>query len=113
MDMKFLPFISGWDGCAADSTMYSRARVKNFPIPEDRQYLADPGFDICDSPLVPYRNIRYHLAKWGRANQRPANPKELYNLRHSAACNIVERTFGVMKKGWVILTRPPHFTMGI
>ena len=34
---------------------------------------------------------------------RPQNYKELYNLRHSQACNIVERIFGVAKKHFAIL----------
>jgi len=34
---------------------------------------------------------------------RPQNYKELYNLRHSQAHNIVERIFGVAKKHFSIL----------
>jgi len=34
---------------------------------------------------------------------RPQNYKELYNLRHSQACNIVERIFEVAKKCFAIL----------
>jgi len=34
---------------------------------------------------------------------RPQNYKELYNLRHSQARNIVERIFGVAKKHFSIL----------
>ena len=34
---------------------------------------------------------------------RPQNYKELYNLRHSQARNIVERIFGVAKKRFAIL----------
>jgi hypothetical protein len=44
---------------------------------------------------------------------RPANPKELYNLRHSSARNVVERVFGVIKHRWTILTRPPHYDMNV
>jgi hypothetical protein len=70
MDMRFLFLVTGWDGCAADSTMYTKARLKDFYIPEGRCYLADAGFGICDALLVPYRAVRYHLAEWGRANTR-------------------------------------------
>lgn len=69
-DMRFLLFIGGWDGCAADATMYGKARLKDFPIPPGKSYLADAGFGICDALLVPYWSVRYHLAEWGRANQR-------------------------------------------
>jgi hypothetical protein len=44
---------------------------------------------------------------------RPANPKELYNLCHSSARNVVERVFGVIKHQWTILTRPLHYDMNV
>lgn len=44
---------------------------------------------------------------------RPESEKELYNLRHASARNVVERAFGVLKKKWGILTRPPQFSMSI
>jgi hypothetical protein len=44
---------------------------------------------------------------------RPANYKELYNLRHTSARNVVERIFGVIKHRWTILTRPPHYDMKV
>ena len=34
-------------------------------------------------------------------------------MRQASACNIVERIFGVMKKRFGILTRPPQFSMAI
>jgi hypothetical protein len=43
----------------------------------------------------------------------PANKEELFNLRHAQKRNVVERIFGVVKKRWGILTRPPQFTMDI
>jgi hypothetical protein len=44
---------------------------------------------------------------------RPSNSKELYNLRHASARNVVERIFGVIKHRWTILTRPPHYDMKV
>ena len=35
-----------------------------------KAYLADAGFGICDSLLVPCRGAHYHLAEWGQANQQ-------------------------------------------
>lgn len=46
-------------------------------------------------------------------HDRPANFKELYNLRHASARNVVERIFGVIKHRWSILTRPPHYNMQV
>jgi hypothetical protein len=38
------------------------------------------------------------LKEWASSEQHPQTPKELYNLRHSHARNVVERTFGLFKK---------------
>ncbi|KAF7322355.1 putative transposase [Mycena chlorophos] len=112
-DMRFLFFTGGWEGCAADAMMYSRAHLEDFPIPAGKMYLADAGFGICDALLVPYRQVQYHLAEWGRAHVRPLNAKELYNLRHASARNVVERIFGVIKHRWTILQRPLHYKMEV
>lgn len=44
---------------------------------------------------------------------RPETPQELYNLRHASLRNVVERIFGVLKKRWAILVRPPQFSMTV
>lgn len=46
------------------------SRLMDFLIPEGKFYLADAGFASCDTLLVPYRGVRYHLAEWGRAAVR-------------------------------------------
>ena len=66
--MKFVDFLSGWEGSAADATMYAWSRLVDLAIPAGKFYLADAGFGICDSLLVPYCGVWYHLAEWGRAN---------------------------------------------
>ncbi len=40
---------------------------------------------------------------------RPANPKELFNLRHASARNVIERTFGVFKVRYNILNAGPAY----
>src|SRR5882724_1505070 len=42
---------------------------------------------------------------------RPQNYKELYNLRHSQARNVIERIFGVAKKYFVILWETNEYPM--
>jgi hypothetical protein len=69
-DMRFQYMMSGWDGCAADASMYNDARLSDLAIPEGKYYLADAGFGMCDSLLIPYRGVHYHLAEWGRASVR-------------------------------------------
>ena len=63
----------------------------------DAGYTNGPGF------LAPFRSSRYHLKEWVASQQQPQTSKELYNLRHSRARNVVERTFGLWKKKWAIL----------
>jgi hypothetical protein len=40
---------------------------------------------------------------------RPKNAKELFNLRHAQARNIVERIFGVVKRRWSLFTSTPEY----
>ena len=67
-DLRFLYFVSGWEGSAADASLYADARFTDLKIPNGKFYLADAGFGACDHLLVPYRGVRYHLAEWGAAN---------------------------------------------
>ena len=62
--------LSGWDGSAADAAVYNDARQTDLTVLAGKFYLADGGFGACDSLLVPYRRVRYHLAEWGRAAVR-------------------------------------------
>lgn len=65
--MHFLYFLSGWEGSAADATMYASSWLTDLTIPHGKYYLVDAGFGICDTLLVPYCGICYQLAEWGRA----------------------------------------------
>jgi len=69
-DMKFTYMLSGWEGSAADSTVYADAQRKGLSLPPGKFFLADAGFPLCDTLLTPYRSIRYHLREWGEAKQR-------------------------------------------
>lgn len=63
-DMRFCYVLSGWEGSACDTTLFSSARSEDFYIPPGKYYLADAGFAHCDALLVPYRAVRYHLREW-------------------------------------------------
>ena len=52
-NMVFYYIFSGWDGSAADSTMFYDARVTDLHIPAGKYYLADAGFPICEALLIP------------------------------------------------------------
>lgn len=41
---------------------------------------------------------------------RPQNPKELFNLRHSSLRNVVERIFGVVKRKYKVLSHPAEYS---
>jgi hypothetical protein len=106
------------------------SRLMDFLIPAGKYYLADAGFALCDTLLVPYRGVWYHLAEWGRAAVRyvepilhvfrakqlvfsPVNKEELFNLRHAQARNVIECIFGVLKNCWDILNRPAQYDMNV
>ncbi|KAL5480800.1 hypothetical protein ACEPAI_9740 [Sanghuangporus weigelae] len=110
-DMQFMYVLSGWEGSAADSTILDDARKCDFLIPRSKFYLGDAGFSASTSVLVPYRGVRYHLREWhaGNQNPRPQNAKELFNLRHAQARNVVERIFGVFKRRFSIINAAPEY----
>jgi DDE superfamily endonuclease len=111
-DMRFTDVLSGWEGSVADSTLWMEAhRLGAVSIPRGKYVLGDAGFPNCDYCLTPYRGVRYHLKEWEKANKRPRNAKELFNLRHAKLRNVIERIFGVMKKRFKILTLPRAFKM--
>ena len=50
----FVYILSGWEGGAADSQVFHDAHHTDFIVPNGFYYLADAGFPLCDSLLVPY-----------------------------------------------------------
>jgi hypothetical protein len=68
-DLRFIYFLSGWEGSSHDSTLFYDSRRVDFYIPPGRYYLADAGFASSDALLVPYRSVRYHLFELDRAKE--------------------------------------------
>lgn len=67
----FVYVLVGWEGGVADSSLYEHAqRHGGLHIPEGKYWIADAGFASCNTLLVPYRNVRYHLREWQIGNQR-------------------------------------------
>ena len=52
--------------------------------------------------IAPYRGVRYHLKEYSAHGQE--NAEELFNHRHSFLRNVIERTFGVLKKRFPIIS---------
>ncbi|KAL2317188.1 hypothetical protein Fmac_031064 [Flemingia macrophylla] len=61
--------------------------------------------------ITPYRGVRYHLKEYSQRS--PQNPRELFNRRHSLLRNVIERTFGVLKKRFPIIASgtEPHYSL--
>ncbi|XP_021813922.1 protein ALP1-like [Prunus avium] len=111
-DLRFIYVLPGWEGSASDARILRDALRRNnrFHVARDKYYLVDAGYTNGPGFLAPYRGTRYHLSEWSGNNQ-PENYKELFNLRHSIARNVVERGFGLLKKRWSILCTPSFFNI--
>jgi hypothetical protein len=61
---QWVYFLCGWEGSASDSAIFAKAQRLDFSIPPGCFYLGDAGFPLCNTVLVPYRGVRYHLREW-------------------------------------------------
>ncbi|XP_020571681.1 putative nuclease HARBI1 [Phalaenopsis equestris] len=93
-NMCFTFAMAGWEGSAHDSRIFKIAT---------RNPKYNRGY------LKPYPDTRYHLPDFQRASNRTRNRKEVFNRRHSSLRGVIERTFGVWKKKWVILRDMPPY----
>jgi hypothetical protein len=101
--MYFLYVLPGYEGSAADGTVFEEAFDWGFEVPQGKYYLADAEYALSSKLLVPFRGVRYHLREQALAKLQPANAEELFNLRHSQMRNAIERIFGVLKQRFQIL----------
>ncbi|KAI3509973.1 hypothetical protein L1887_25498 [Cichorium endivia] len=103
-DMQFIYVLPGWEGSAVDSRVLRDAllRPHGLKVPRPGYYLVDAGYTNGEGFLAPYRGQRYHLNDW-RDGHQPTTPKEVFNMRHSSARNVIERCFGILKARWGIL----------
>jgi hypothetical protein len=80
---RIVYILPGWEGSTNDGRVFTSALTRGFVIPNGCYYLADAGYNSSQRLFVPYCGVRYHLQENTRAGLRPANYKELWNLRHS------------------------------
>jgi len=111
--MKFVYVLAGWEGSASDSRVLRDAMSRDdaFTVPNGKYYLVDAGYTNGPGFLAPYRSTRYHLNEWAAQGHNPSTAKELFNLRHSSARNVIERTFGLLKMRWAILRSHSYFEL--
>ncbi|KAL8474048.1 hypothetical protein ACS0TY_030775 [Phlomoides rotata] len=109
MDMQFVYVLTGWEGSAADSRVLRDAinRQNGLKVPISNYYLCDNGYANCEDFLTPYKGVRYHLNEW--TSRSPQTPHEYFNMKHTRAQNVIERTFGLLKMRWGILRSPSWY----
>ena len=61
--------------------------------------------------MASYRGVRYHLKEYSARG--PENAEEIFNHWHSFLRNVIERTFGVLKKRFPIISgmKKPFFSV--
>uniref|UniRef100_A0A5B6Z293 DDE Tnp4 domain-containing protein n=1 Tax=Davidia involucrata TaxID=16924 RepID=A0A5B6Z293_DAVIN len=109
----FTYVLPGWEGSTADGRVLRDALGRPDPliVPNGKYYLVDAGYTNGPGFLAPYRGTRYHLNEWSASGNNPQTYKELFNLRHSTARNVIERAFGLLKKRWAILRSASFFEL--
>lgn len=70
-----------------------------------KYYLVDSGYANTPRFIAPYRGDRYHIGSFRGSNRRYNSAKDLFNHLHAQLRNVVERTFGVLKARFPILSR--------
>ena len=71
-------------------------------------YLVDAGYKNYEGFLAPCWGQRYDLQEW---TNPPTTKEELFNMKHSSARNVIERTFGLLKICWSILRNLSYYSV--
>ncbi|KAI0498615.1 hypothetical protein KFK09_019505 [Dendrobium nobile] len=112
-NMCFTYVMSGWEGSVYDSRIFKfaiRNQQHKFPMPPpNKYYLVDAGYLMQRGFLKPFSDTKYHIPDFQRASQSIRWRKEAFNKRHSSLRGVIERSFGVWKKKWVILRDMPTY----
>ncbi|XXG73622.1 hypothetical protein AAC387_Pa07g2509 [Persea americana] len=103
---------AGFEGSANDQKVLSdvlqNRGIYNLQVPEGKYFLVDAGYGNRRGFIGPYRGTQYHLKEFGAQALAPRTASELFNLRHAKLRNVIERTFGLWKERFPILTHIPR-----
>ncbi|XP_019425051.1 PREDICTED: uncharacterized protein LOC109333923 [Lupinus angustifolius] len=114
-DMKFTYVLAGWEDTSSDSRILKDVLTREDPLilPEEKYYIGDAGFMLKLGILTPNRGVRYHLKEYSRRG--PQNPRELFNHLHASLRNVIERSFGVLKERFPIISSgtEPHYSFDV
>ncbi|KAK6156113.1 hypothetical protein DH2020_010361 [Rehmannia glutinosa] len=114
-DMKFIYLLPGWEGSATNDRVLHDAlsRRNGLKVPNGNYYLCDNTYTNRNGFLTPYRGVKYHLQEWGDTGSTPQNKEEFFNLKHSCARNVIERTFRLLKMRWAVLRNSSNYSIKI
>ncbi|KAL8515195.1 hypothetical protein ACS0TY_014056 [Phlomoides rotata] len=108
MNMRFVYVLTGWECSTANSRVLRDVIHRNTGLHVPRGYLTlllcDNGYPNCEGFLTPYKGVRYHLSEW--SSRQPQTYQEYFNMKHTRARNVIDRTFGLLKIRWGILRSP-------
>eukprot|EP00268_Persea_americana_P061746 TRINITY_DN7834_c1_g1_i3.p1 TRINITY_DN7834_c1_g1~~TRINITY_DN7834_c1_g1_i3.p1 ORF type:complete len:206 (-),score=18.04 TRINITY_DN7834_c1_g1_i3:371-988(-) len=111
-DMLFQFVCAGFEGSANDKKalfdVLQNKGIHNKQVPEGKYFLVDAGYAHKRGFIGPYRGTRYHLKEYGPQALALRTWTELFNLCHLKLRNVVERTFGLWKERFPILTHIPR-----
>ncbi|XP_021750511.1 uncharacterized protein LOC110716197 [Chenopodium quinoa] len=84
---------------------------RNISLIHPKENVVDAGYPNMKGFLAPFKGERYHVPDFRRSTQPPNGFYEVFNYSHSSLRNVIERTFGVWKKRWRILSIMPSFPL--
>lgn len=83
-------------------------KQKNFRFPTSKYLVGDVGYSNSDYLLFSDKSVLYHLNEQKLISLKPANVKELSNLRHACLRNIIELVFDMIKRRFQIFNIPRY-----
>ncbi|PKA64211.1 hypothetical protein AXF42_Ash009431 [Apostasia shenzhenica] len=112
-DEMFHYIVAGWEGSTSDMRVLRWALdFGDFIVPRGKYYLIDLGYANTSKFLAPYRKMLYHIGEFrGQNARRYRNKEEKFNHRHVSLRNVIERSFGILKRRFAILNSMKPFPL--